>query len=52
MPRLSSKKDRLFDRNMDICYKIGAFHFAMIWESVDSIEAAGIPYDCGHEFLL
>jgi hypothetical protein len=48
----SSRKDPLFDRNKYICYKIGVIHFAMIWESVDNIEAAGIPYDCKHEVWL
>jgi hypothetical protein len=31
------------ERNKYICYKIGVIHFDIIWESVDSIEAARIP---------
>jgi hypothetical protein len=27
-----------------------AVHFDIIWESVDNIEAARIPYDYKHEF--
>jgi hypothetical protein len=45
MRRPSSRKDRLFERNKYICHKIDAAHFSMIWEYVDNIEAAGIPYD-------
>jgi hypothetical protein len=30
MRRLSSRKDRLFERNKYICHKIGAVHFGMI----------------------
>jgi hypothetical protein len=48
MRRPSSRKDRLFDRNEHLCYKIGSIYFDIIWESVDNIEAAGILSDCEH----
>jgi hypothetical protein len=48
MRRSSSKKDRPFEQNKHICHEIGAVHFRMIWESVENIEPAGIPYDRIH----
>jgi hypothetical protein len=52
MRRSSSRKYHLFERNKYISYKIGAIYFDMISESVDNIEATGIPYDCKYNFLL
>jgi hypothetical protein len=52
MRRSSSRKGRLFEWNKYICYKIGVVYFGIICESIDNIEAARIPYDCKHEFLL
>jgi hypothetical protein len=52
MRRLSSTKDRLFEWSKYICHKVGAVHFGIIWKSVDKIEAARIPGDYKHEFLL
>jgi hypothetical protein len=51
MRRPSSRKDHLFERNHHICHKIGAVYFSMIWESVDNIEVARIPYDCKHKLF-
>jgi hypothetical protein len=44
-------KDRLFEHNKYICHEIGAVHFGVIWESVDKIEAAGIPYNRKHKLF-
>jgi hypothetical protein len=41
----------LSEWNKEICHKTGAVHFGIIWESVDNIEAARIPYDRKHEFF-
>jgi hypothetical protein len=47
----SSRKDRLFEWNEYVCYKIVAAHFGVIWEFVDNIEAARVLYDREHEFF-
>jgi hypothetical protein len=46
MQRPSSRKDRLVKWNKYSCHKIGAVHVGTIWESVDNVEAARVPYDC------
>jgi hypothetical protein len=51
MRRPSSTKDRLFKWNEDVCHKIVAVYFGIIWKSVDNIEAARVPHDCKHEFF-
>jgi hypothetical protein len=33
---------------MYICDKVGAFHFGIIWKSVDNIEPSQIPYNRQH----
>jgi hypothetical protein len=48
----SSKKDRLFECCKQICHKVGAGHFGIIWKCVDDIEPGQIQYDRKHEFLL
>jgi hypothetical protein len=48
----SSRKDCLFKWNEYICYKIVAVHFGIIWEFVDNAEAARVPHNRKHEFLL
>jgi hypothetical protein len=50
--RPSSRKDHLFKENESIRHKIIAVYFDMIWESVDSMEPARVPYDCKYAFLL
>jgi hypothetical protein len=47
----SSRKDRVFERNQKICYEISIVHFGMIWEFVDDIESAGIPYNYKNKLL-
>jgi hypothetical protein len=50
--RPSSTKDRLLKWNQFACQKIVVVDFDIIWESVDNIEAAWIPYDYKHKFSL
>jgi hypothetical protein len=52
MHRLSSRKDRLFNRTEYFCYKIVVVYFDKIWEFVDNTEAVRITYDREHEFLI
>jgi hypothetical protein len=48
MRRPSSRKDRLVKRTYDLCLKIVAIHFGIIWEFFDNMEAARVPYDREH----
>jgi hypothetical protein len=52
--RSSPRKDRFFELNKwskYICHKRSTVHFGIIWESVDTIEAARISCDCEYAFF-